>query len=179
MPLLGNAGAVERSISVPPEYWAAILMGLMLWTWRIFAASLCFARSDKRWLVEMPVLVFVATLIGAIVHSDLRSDAAYRDAITRLVSFLPNLLGLLVAAKFLLAFVGFRVSLRRRLLTPSALIGYLAVWILLVAVLLAVVLTLPSPLKEWAVPLSLGMVLFVPLARIAFCPIALERSRHA
>jgi hypothetical protein len=88
--------------------------------------------------------------------------------------FLPFLL----AAKFLLAFLAFRVSLKCRLLAPSALAAYLVVWTLLAAGLLAALLILTRPPRELILPLSLGIVLLVPLARIGFCPIALSRNRH-
>ena len=73
--------------------------------------------------------------------------------------------------------MSFGGSLTRRLLAPSALVGYLAVWVLLIIALLATMVFLSSPPKELIFPFSLGIVLLVPLARIGFCPIALALLR--
>jgi hypothetical protein len=58
------------------------------------------------------------------------------------------------------------------------LLGYLAVWIVLVAVLLTLAVVLFHPGTGPLLPLSLSVVLLVPLARIGFCPMALARNRH-
>jgi hypothetical protein len=178
MPLLGDFRAVERNVSVLPECRAAIVIGLIFLTWRIFAVNHCFARSGNRSLAGVPVLMFLALYAGLIIFSAVLHSDYWQDTLSRFLPFIPGLLAGLVAMKLLLAFAGFRICLKRRLLAPSALAGYLAVWILLVAVLLTLALILPHPPKEWILPLSLGIVLLVPLARIAFCPIALAHSRH-
>jgi hypothetical protein len=177
MPLLGNFRAVERSVSVVPECRATIVVGLIFLTWRVVAVNLCFARSGNRWLAGAPVLALLALWAGVILFF-LDQNGVLSDWFRRVVPFVPSLLACLVAVKLLLAFLAFRVSLKRGLLTPSVLTGYLAIWILLVAALLTLELILPRPPGEWLLPLSLGIVLLVPLARIAFCPIALARSRH-
>ena len=77
-----------------------------------------------------------------------------------------------------MAFLSFRLSLKRRLLAPSALVAYLVVWGLLAASLLAILFFVARPPRELILPASLGIVLLVPLARVGFCPLALARSRH-
>jgi hypothetical protein len=182
MPMLGDFNWVLQSFADNHRCRGAILFGLIFLTWRSFVANLCFARSGNRWLVDIPILMVVAVCVGAITLAPLKSNDFNWSMARRFVSFVPSLLACLVAVKLLLAFVGFRVSLKRRLIAPSAVVGYLAVWILLVAALLTLVLTLVRPSKgwdlPWNLPLSLGVVLVVPLARIAFCPIALAHSRH-
>jgi len=149
----------------------------MFLTWRLIAVSLCFVWSGNRWLAGVPALtMFALGPVGAILSS-LANHAEYWSLFVRIV---PSLLACLVAVKFLLAFLALRISLKRRLLAPSALLGYLAVWILLVAALLTTVVIL-SRLDKVVLPLlpvSLGIVLLVPLARIGLCPIALARNRH-
>jgi hypothetical protein len=178
MPLLGDFRAVERSVSVLPECRAAIVIGLIFLTWRVIAVNQCFARSGNRWLTCVPILAFLAlyaitVMLSLALHSDY-----WVEILQRFVPFVPGLLACLVAVKLLLAFLAFRVCLKRRLFAPSEMAGYLAVWVVLVALLLAVVLILPRPSNELILPLSLGVVLIVPLARIAFSPIALAHSRH-
>jgi hypothetical protein len=53
----------------------------------------------------------------------------------------------------------------------------LAVWTLLAGAFLILTAVLFHG-SEWMLPFSLGFVLLTPLARIGFCPIALDWSRH-
>jgi hypothetical protein len=154
------------------------VIGLIFLTWRTVAVNYCFARSGNRWLASVPVLAFLALYAaGIIVSVALHSDYWLR-IFSRFVLYVPGILACLVAMKLLLAFLAFRACLKRHLLAPSALAGYLTVWLLLVALLLALVLILPHSSKELILPMSLGVVLLVPLARVAFSPIALAHSRH-
>jgi len=179
MPLLGDFRTVERNVSVLPECRGAIIIGLIFGSWRMFAVNHCFTRSGIRSLAGVPVLMFLALYAVAIMLSVALHSDYWVVILQRFVPFVPGLLAGLVAVKLLLAYLGFRVCLKRRLLAPSELAGYLAVWVVLVAALLAVVFILPRPPKELILPLSLGVVLIVPLARIAFSPIALAHSRHS
>jgi hypothetical protein len=178
MPLLGDFHAVERSVSDLPECRAAIVIGLIILTWRAVAVNYCFARSGNRRLANIPILMLLALYVGAIMLTVALHSDYWKGTFLRFVPFIPGVLAGLVAVKLLLAFLGFRACLKRRLLATSEMAGYLAVWVALVAVLLVVVLNLPRMSKELILPLSLGVVLIVPLARIAFSPIALAHSRH-
>jgi len=174
LPLLGNFGAVEESISPFPGVRAALVLGLVFLTWRAAAANLCFALPGSRWSASVPALLVLAFAAGILALFYMQQNDVYWDSFLRLV---PILLLCLVAVKFLLAFLSFGVSLRRHLLTPRDVVHYLAAWILLAAALLGA-MALARPGKELIFPLSLGVVLLVPLARIGFCPIALARGRH-
>jgi hypothetical protein len=178
MHFLGDFRAVERSVSVLPECRAAIVIGLIFVTWRMFAVNHCFARSGNRSLAGVPVLMFLALYFGLIIFSAVLHSDYCQDRLSRFVPFVPGLLASLIAIKLLVAFIGFRICLKRKLFAPSAMAGCLTVWILLVAMLLALEWILPRPSKELILPLALGAVLLVPLARIAFGPIALAHSRH-
>jgi hypothetical protein len=179
MPLLGDFHLAERNVSVFPGFSVAIVLGLIFLTWRMVAVNLCFVLAGNEWFAGAAVLLMVAACgAGANVISVLQQDQAHWSWFWR---FLPKLLAFLVAVKFLPAFLVFRVALKRRLLAPSALLGYLAVWFWLVAGWLTALLLLSHLDKELilpVLPLSLAIVLLVPLARIGFCPIALAGDRH-
>jgi hypothetical protein len=175
MPLLGDFHAVEKFVSIPSPYLAIIVPGLILLTWRFIAVNLGFVGSGNRRLAAIPVLMMVAVYAGVFALSILSRNSAYWNAFWRLV---PGLLAGLIAVKFLLAFLAFRLSLKRGLLAPFAVVAYLAVWTPMVAALLVPAAVLLHD-TEWLLPSSLGIVLLVPLARIGFCPIALAWNRHA
>jgi hypothetical protein len=174
MPLLGDFHGAAQALQIPHRYWAIIVLGLILLTWRLIVVNLCFVWSGNQRLAAMPVLLLVASYFGAFALFILSQNDAYWNSFWRLV---PVLLACLIALKFLLAFLAFRVSLKRGLLAPSAVTRYLAVWTLLAAVLL-----IPAAIlfhgTAWMLPSSLGIVLLTPLARISFCPITLAWNRH-
>ena len=179
LPLLGDFSGVWRSASVWPEGYVVMAVGLIFLTWRFIPVNLGFVLSGNRRLAAMPVWLLLAMYLGGIILAVLARDE------TLWIEFwylLPLLLAGLVALKFLLAFMAFGFSLERRLLSPSAVVGYLLVWCAIVAVLLmllaAMVWKFP-PDRAVILPMALGIVLLVPLARIGFCPIALAWNRHA
>jgi hypothetical protein len=73
-----------------------------------------------------------------------------------------------------------RLALKRRLMSQSAVVGYLLVWGLMVASLLTLLGVMVSivPPQGTILGWALGIVLLVPLARIGFGPIALAWNRH-
>jgi hypothetical protein len=175
MPMLGDFHAVEQSVSAQPGCRAAIVLGLIFLTWRLVAVNLCFVLYGNRWLANIPGLMCIALWLGGMSLAWLSRNGEYWNGFMRLV---PGLLAGLVAVKFLLALLAFRVSLQRGLIAPSSAVGYLSVWTLLLAVLLVPTLILFHG-NAWILPASLGIILLTPLARIGFCPIALAWSRHA
>lgn len=175
LPLLGDVQAMAQGWSLAPQSRTIVVLGLMLLTWRLIAGNLCFVFSGNRRLAGWPVLVLVPLYLGAMTLALLSENDAYWKAFWR---FVPALLSCLVAVKFLLAFAAFRVSLKRNLLSASALGAYLAVWTLLAAAFLIPELILFHD-REWILPMCLGIILLVPLARIGFCPIALAWNRQS
>jgi hypothetical protein len=174
MPMLGDFGAVKKSVEIPPRCLFIVVPALLLLTWRFVAVSLGFVWSGHRNLEGMPVLMMVAFWAGAIALSVLSRDGSFWAPFLR---FLPVLMASLILVKFLLALVAFRISLKRGLLSSSSVAGYLAVWTLLAGAFLILTAVLFHG-SEWMLPFSLGVVLLTPLARIGFCPIALDWSRH-
>ena len=152
-----------------------IVLGLMILSWRLIAVSLGFTWSGKQWLAKMPVWLMITAYLGGMILAMISQDDATWESFWRLV---PGPLVCLVAAKFLLAFLAFRVSLKRGLLAPSALRAYLAVWALLAAALLVAAAILFHD-RPGFLCLSLSVILLTPLARIGFCPTALGWNRHA
>jgi hypothetical protein len=150
-------------------------MGLMLLTWRLIPVNLCFAWSGKRNFSQAPVLIWIVLYAMGIALSLLSKNTEYWDLFWRLV---PGLVLCLVALKFLLASLAFRVSLKRGLLARSSMLAYLAVWILLVAVLLLSTVLLFHG-KPWLFTTCMVIILLTPLARIGFAPITLAWIRHA
>jgi hypothetical protein len=175
MPLLGRFPDWEKTLEMDVHCRTLIVMGLMLLTWRMIPVNLCFVWSGKRNFSQAPVLIWIVVYAIGIALSILSKNAEYWDLFWRLV---PGVVSCLVALKFLLAFLAFRVSLKRGLLAPSSMLSYLAVWILLVAALVIPTVILFHD-KPWLVTTCLVIILMTPLARIGFAPITLAWNRHA
>jgi hypothetical protein len=181
VPLLGDVPAMIQHIPLVAGHrpllrplLPAIVLGLMVFTWRFVAADLCFGLTRKSWASKVPVLKFYATLalVGLIFW--LGNDAALQRTLSRM---LPFLLAFVVILKLFLAQWSFRVSISKRVLARSAVLKYVAIWTVLAAALLvptAIVLRHES----WMPSLSLGIILALPLARVGFCPTALAMERH-
>jgi hypothetical protein len=176
MPFLGDFHALVANFSFFPQNRALLVLGLMLLTWRMIPSSLGFVLSGHKRLAEIPVWMFLGLCVVWGMLAWLAQVGAYWNAFWHCV---PALLMALIALKIYLAFLAFRLCLKRCLLAPSALAGYLTFWMVLVAVLIALVVILPRPPLQDILPSSLAVILLVPLARIGFCPIALAWNRHA
>jgi hypothetical protein len=173
MPLLGDFHAVIQSQSDLPFGKTACVLGFVFLTWRFAVVDLCFVLTGHQKWATTPVWIIAAGGYGIFMLVLLQKNGVYWNAFVKMV---PALLGGLVIAKILLAIVSFRLSFKRRLLAPSTMLAYLGIWLLLVAALL--VLFHPDK-KEFVTPVSLWILLLVPLARIGFTPIALAWQRHS
>jgi hypothetical protein len=175
MPLLGHFPDFEKTLGMELHCRTLIVMGLILLTWRVIPINLCFVWSGKRNFSQVPVLLGMVIYAGIFALAILSKNAEYWDAFWRLV---PGLLSCWVVLKFLLAFLTFRISLKRGLLASSSMLAYLAVWALLVAALVIPTVILFHD-KPWLFATCLVIILVTPLARIGFAPITLAWNRHA
>lgn len=174
MPFLGDFQMAQQ-VAFPEGGKFAVIMVLVFLTWRFIAVTLCFMWSGKRWLQGVPARALLASYAGAIAFVMLKGNVAFWHWLGQ---WGPLLLVCLLIVKVLLAILAFRISLARRLLDRSALLGYLAIWMLLTAVLLVTSLIAVRPPMNRVLPLVSAVILVVPLARVGFCPIALSTSRH-
>ena len=181
VPLLGDMPAaithdsfLSRNLPLLRPLLPVILLGWMVLTWRFVAADLCFGLCGKSWVSAVPGLKIygIMALFGLVCY--LAHEPGFEK---KLFQFLPFLLTLLVMLKFALAQWAFRASLKKQLLTRAAMLKYLIVWTALaVAFLVPTVVMLHR--ESWILPLALGIILILPLARIGFSPIALSLGRH-
>lgn len=173
--LLGDMSQVQKGLQAQTIGWPVLIFAMLFVTWRLSVANLCFTWSGKPRLAQMPAVTFLAAYAGTGALVILRNYPDHWNLFWRL---LPGVLAGLVVVKLLLAFLTFRLSLKRGLLAPSAAAGYLATWIALaIALLTPALIALHG--TDWTAPVCLGIVLLIPLARIGFCPISLSWNRHA
>ena len=145
-------------------------------TWTGLVGSLHVTLTGRPWVNMTAVaagLVLLAGQAGAGYWAYLHPEA--HAALGRLAWWLAPAA---VALKLLLAGGAVRVLLRRRLVTPRALAGWLAVWLLAALALFAALAWLLPPGLADVTGCAFAAVLTVPLARLALAPLALEWNRH-
>ncbi len=98
----------------------------------------------------------------------------------QLMAPLATLLMLAVVLKLWLASIGFRRAIGLRLVGFGLVGAYAAFWLMSTLLLLAIVAAagIRGPLPAFLEPSLLAAVLAIPLARIAFSPLALAGNRH-
>jgi hypothetical protein len=172
---LGDFHTWEQRVSPFLGRRVALGIALLFLCWRIVAVNLGFVLTGNRRVSQVPALLMMLPWFGVVGVFVLNEEGVRFDWWW---NHLSELAAGLLAVKFLLAYEAFRTVLRRRLLAPVTVAAYLAVWVLLVAALLATTLLLARPAADLMLPAALGVVLLVPLARIGLAPLALAWARH-
>jgi hypothetical protein len=158
----------QAGFEVEALYLAILSAPAFTWT--------CLVGGLPAWLtgrVESVATAFAATL-GLLLILNLSIFTVLRNKPQWITAILSISLILKVAA----AAVGFKISYQRRLLSPSAIITIISVWIAITSLTSVTGIYFA---KEIPWPLSrtiLFGILICPLARIAFCPLALKYNRH-
>jgi hypothetical protein len=151
-----------------------LLLILMVWTWSNQVQGLFVDLTGRAWLVYAYPLA-VATLVTAFLWTLAWLD---RTTLTRALELLPRLAAIAVLLKLLAAGWALHALRRRGLLQAGALAAFVGAWLILAASHFALLQALLPPGFIQPRDLALAVVLFLPLARIAAAPLALEWNRH-
>jgi hypothetical protein len=177
----GFPQSIARMASNLPA-WKAIgapilvLVFLMLFTWKNLIENLWLSLTGRKWVetaasFTFAGLTFVTIGIGLWIgfHPELYSAA---------LAAVPWLIGVLLLLKLTAAVFVLRGVLRARLIGPAGAALLVAAWLAVVASLSGLMLfLLPAPLAE-PKQIVAGIMLFIPFARLAGAPLALEWNRH-
>jgi hypothetical protein len=150
--------------------------GSVLFTWRLLVVGLWAGLTGRWWLVVAQTVVLV--VLGFKVLSEMalwNTDLARREWLR---VALVRIAGVAVVAKLIVAGWALRALCRRGELTIGTAGSLLVAWSMLAAVLFGLLVWL-VPAGVVSVPeLALGVVLILPLARLALAPLALAWNRH-
>jgi hypothetical protein len=165
-------------VGVPRMVGGCVLLavGPVLVIWRMMVASLWTGLTGRTWVIIAQQAVAFGILLQGLY--EWTTWNAYPDRRDRIFDALPWVAGTAVGLKLLAAGLALRALLRRGEVAPRVLARLLGLWLLTAATLFA--------LLAWVVPsdqvprygLALGVVLFLPLARLAAAPLALAWNRH-
>jgi hypothetical protein len=155
---------------------AVILAGLAALTWINLISGLALSLTGRRWLILAVGIAVVALGVAAVAFGQwLVAHPEYR-AVFR--AALPWLLGGVVAVKTLCGGWMLWALRRRGLVTGRSLALLSGLWLLAAGCLLGWYFWMvPSELVP-VLYLALGVVLVLPLNRLAAAPLALEWNRH-
>jgi hypothetical protein len=180
VPLLGDVvGAFGQIKSFAQDSrWILLtpvmLLGLIFLTWRFSVVNLGIAMSGKSKVAHLPGLAIpgYALTFGALAY--LEHHPEYRETSFRI---LVAVLSVLLLLKLILAKWAFGLAIRRHLLDRTAATRYLVLWAALGVFFVAPFIIVFRD-ERGVLPLSMFIVLLLPLARIGFAPIALAMGRH-
>ena len=147
-------------------------------TWGLATACFPVVLADRNWVhlgFTLAVMAGGMTLGAALIG--LNQHPGY---LARFPALLPWLATAATAIKLIVASLAFRACLRRRLIKTRSMILIIATAIALAACAIALAALL-SEAQLLRVPISvvlLGVVMLVPLGRLALAPLALEWNRH-
>ncbi len=160
-----------------PVVTLGAVSGLAL-TWRQLTDFVPSALTGRAWignLAAAPMVIFGLLIAPVMIWS-----LTPAGDLPRLLAALPFVVAFVSLLKVLIASWAFREAIRRGLIGARALSGIMALWLVLVASAVGLAaLTLPAWLAaETRVAAMVGIASFVPLARFALAPLALDWNRH-
>jgi len=153
-----------------------ILLGLIICTWACGVDRVWVGVTRGTWIHRVyGTIIWIVIGLGCVgLFAVTHPNTPFRQTFFQI---LPGLLAFLVLLKFFLAQWSFRAAFKRQLIARLTLIEYLCIWAALaVAVLTPVIIVCRR--ENGMIPLYLGIILMLPLARIGFAPLALNRGRH-
>jgi hypothetical protein len=152
------------------------ILGLVLLTWKQLVENLIVGLTGRAWVINACVFVGLGLFSTLILFGGwLYFHPAYYGTF---FAVLPWLMGGLVLLKLVAAGWTCRAASRRRLVTTRTLVRLLSLW-LVIAFGLVVSLWCLIPDNYLSVQgIVLGVVLSLPLARLAAAPLALAWNRH-
>jgi hypothetical protein len=151
-----------------------VLAGIGL-TWLQMVGGLWVGLAGRAWVMASSTLGFAACIAVVGFGSWLATSPQHWPTF---LALLPWLAGAAVVLKSLAAAWSLRALKRRHLIPPAVLWGALGVWLVL-AVGTFGVLYMLLPDDWFSVPgVVLGIVLVLPLTRLALAPLALAWNRH-
>jgi hypothetical protein len=151
------------------------VFGLLFVTWRMMVVGLWAGLTGRVWVVGVQLFVFWSMSFSVLYETALWNDLERRE---RLLAILPWIAGGAAAVKLAVAVWALRTLHRRGELTARSAIGGAAAWGAFVAALFGVTAWLLRPTTIPTYGVALGLILFVPLARLAVAPLALSWNRH-
>jgi hypothetical protein len=183
-----GSGSYEALLKAGSEFFrpyspwrvgAAVLLAVVvppLLTWKFLVENMWIGLTGRTWLLRGGGVVCGLVLtLAALFAGRLMNDPKLAH---ELWVALPWWAGAAVLVKLLAAAGVMRTLLRRRLVGPRTLAKYVAAWLLTAAGLFALAC---AALLPGEVPVSLlasGVVLSLPLVRLAAAPLALAWNRH-
>ena len=181
VPLIGDVRAafkdqefLIRNTEILLRCSPVLLLGLVVLTWRFVAANLCFGAGANSWLSRIPVFVPFAILVGVGILSLLAQSPGFERALPRI---LPFIFAGLLLLKLAVATWSVRICLQRQLFAVSAVFKYLLIWTALAMIFTGCAVAVLHA-NHWALSAVLGILLLLPLARIAMAPLAIDKLRH-
>ncbi len=168
----------------PAERWLILVLvppAAVIVTWRCLVMNLAAGLSgSKAWYHTLNLLagvVMVSLFIFTIRRSDGDPDQLRLYHVWPVIAWLPVILTAAVLAKVIVAALAWNQALRRQWVAPKSAVRYFGAWLVMIAMLVALVFILTRNTHWLRHLLMLLFVLVVPLAGPALAMRALAANR--
>jgi hypothetical protein len=171
-----NSGVVRYGEARMVAGSALLVVGSILLTWRMLVVGQWAGLTGRMWLVAGQTALFTFFTLDVLYELAMWNiDADRRE---RVREALPRLAALAIILKLLTAAWLARILIRRHDITMGTAIRASLIWCLAGAMAFVVLMWLLPEGFVSSVDLALGVMLVVPLSRLALSPLALEWNRH-
>jgi len=179
-----DLGATAPAVTLMAKYassniWFCMAVGLlvfMLLTWKVQVDNLFFQHTEREWLkyvywIVLPLIYAAPVEIIVLAWAD-------PDFFSGFAAIAPLVIYIIAGLKCITAAIVSLSLVRRHILTASSAIQTTVLWLIVVAVLSAL-MTLAVPAGQQSALLVASVtVLLVPAVRIGLAPLELHNSRH-
>ncbi len=178
---LGDLTTVKAVLHSIPNYpqlieplIPVILPVLIFWTWSFAVDNAWVGATFGTWIYRVYAAVCILVVACIAFLAITRTHPAFEWVI---VQILPIIFAFLIILKFALAQWAFRVAIKKQVMDRSTAVGLIFTWTTLAVVFLTPTLLILGH-EKWILPLSLSIILMIPIARMGFAPLALNLGRH-
>jgi len=183
--LLGTGNAFSKFSSLSPHgFWGSLIGGLpllawlILFTWKSLVAGMSAALTGRAWVAVIYAVWKVGCGLGlGVVFAACKLSEKFTPM---LLSWLPLILIILLAAKISFSIAAFACGLRRKAITPGAVLWIVSCWIaagFFTAGYAHYICVALQKADLWFM-VAIGVFLVLPLADLAIAPLAMAWNRH-
>jgi hypothetical protein len=165
-------GALAQASTRNVAAFVLVTLGLFAMAWRDLVVGMWVSLAGRKWLpIAFGILSMVLFAMACFAGNWLYRHGEY---LPKLLTYLPWLLGMLLLLKLAVATWTIRELQRLGLTSPAVIRNSLLVWTAVGVCLLA----LAACFVHVTPTVAIGILLAVPLVRIAGAPLALRWNRH-
>jgi len=160
-----------------PLICALVCLLMPVVMWRLLTDGFAFVLTGRKWVADGAAWLYLSVLTALVAGGFWLSN--HLDQLPRVLAIAPWLVVFGAIFKAGLAVAGFRLAMRRRLISWPAFWGILATWSAFTVLGALLVILIEPPASLGSKPaMFLSIAMLVPLARFPLATLAFDWNRH-